>query len=168
MLNVKLKLPNKIPRITMRDAKKLLAEKGKHLDEDDDLDAEAEKLLGEIIEKKYGEEFVFVTLYPWKKRPFYHMRPDDNKTVTLSFDLLYKGVEIATGAQREHRLVILKQQAKEKGLEVDKIYANIFKYGAPPHGGVGFGLDRITQRMLNLDNVREAVLLPRDPERVTP
>ncbi len=167
-LGIKIKVPGKIPRITMRDAKKLLKEKGKHLDEDDDLDAEAEKILGDIIEKKYGEEFVFVTLYPWKKRAFYHMRPENDKTVTASFDLLYNGVEIATGAQREHRLDILEKQAKEKGLKVDPIYADIFKFGAPPHGGVGFGLDRITQRMLNLDNIREAILLTRDTERVAP
>ncbi|MBI2449150.1 aspartate--tRNA(Asn) ligase [Candidatus Pacearchaeota archaeon] len=168
MLGVKLKIPSKIPRITMREAKNLLKEKGKNLDEDDDLDSESEKLLGDIIQKKYGEDFVFVTLYPWSKRPFYHMKPDNDKDVTLSFDLLYNGVEIATGAQREHRLEILEQQAKEKGLKVDPTYANIFKFGVPPHGGVGFGLDRITQRMLNLDNIREAILLPRDPERVTP
>ena len=96
------------------------------------------------------------------------MRQDDNPKETKSFDLLWRGVEIATGAQREHRLQVLQKQAKEKGIEIPKIYEDIFRYGAMPHGGVGFGLDRITQRMLNLDNTREAVLLPRDVERLTP
>ncbi|MBU0957688.1 MAG: aspartate--tRNA(Asn) ligase [Nanoarchaeota archaeon] len=168
LLKVKLKVPKKIPRIPMGDLKKVLEKKGKKLGKDDDLDAESEKMLGEYILEKYGEEFVFVTNYPWKVRPFYHMKPDNDPNGTRSFDLLWNGVEIATGAQREHRLDILKKQAKDKGLKVPKIYEDIFKYGAIPHGGVGFGLDRITQRMLNLDNTREAVLLPRDPERLTP
>ncbi|MBM3282611.1 MAG: aspartate--tRNA(Asn) ligase, partial [Candidatus Diapherotrites archaeon] len=92
------------------------------------------------------------------------------KKVTKSFDLVYKGVEIGTGAQREHRLSVLEAQCAEKGIDFSKMtfYRDIFRYGAPPHGGVGLGLDRIIQRMLNLENVREAILLPRDPERLTP
>jgi len=84
--------------------------------------------------------------------------------------LLYKGVEIATAAQREHRLDVLEAQAKDKGIDFSTMekYGEVFKWGCPPHGGVGFGLDRITQRLLELDNVREAVLLPRDPERIKP
>ncbi|MBI2671699.1 aspartate--tRNA(Asn) ligase [Candidatus Woesearchaeota archaeon] len=170
VLNVNIDVPKKIPRITLDEAKKLLEKKGKKLKENDDPDPEAEKLIGDLVKEKYSSDFVFLTMYPWEKRPFYHMRPENNKKVTKSFDLLFKGVEIATGAQREHRYEILKEQAKEKGIDLDKMsfYANIFKYGACPHGGVGFGLDRITQRILNLENVREAILLPRDPERLTP
>lgn len=170
LLGVKHNLPKKIPRLTMEEAKKLLTAKGRNYTPDDDLDAEGEKLLGEIIKEKYKSEFVFVTLYPVKVRPFYHLRPNNNPKVTASFDLLFNGVEIATGAQREHRYEVLKKQAREKGLDLDAMpeYAEIFQYGIPPHGGVGFGLDRITQRLLGLDNVREAVLLPRDPERVRP
>jgi len=158
-----------MPRIPMKECKKMLAEHGKILSEDDDLDPESEKLIGQLVKEKYGSDFVFVTHYPWKKRPFYHMLHPDGKT-TKSFDLLYKGVEVATGAQREHRYDILKKQAAEKGLDLDEMedYSNIFKYGIPPHGGVGLGLDRITQRLLNLDNIREALLLPRDPERLKP
>jgi aspartyl-tRNA synthetase len=152
----------------MSELKQMLAKKGKKLSEDDDLDAEAEKIIGEYASKEFGEEFIFVTNYPAKVRPFYHMHPEKDAKGTKSFDLLWKGVEIATGAQREHRLNILQKQAKEKGVKIPKIYEDIFRYGAIPHGGVGFGLDRITQRMLNLDNVREALLLPRDVERVTP
>jgi len=168
LLDVKLEVPKEIPRISMKDAKAMLKEKGKELDADEDLDAEGEKMLGELIKKKYGENFVFVTMYPYAKRPFYHMKPENGEDLTLSFDLLWNGVEVATGAQREHRLDVLKKQAKEKGVELDPIYEEIFKFGAPPHGGVGFGLDRMTQRLLNLDNIREALLLTRDPERVRP
>jgi aspartyl/asparaginyl-tRNA synthetase len=168
LLNIELKVPKKIPRIQMGELKKILAKKGKKLSEDDDLDAEAETIIGEYILKEYGEEFVFVTNYPAKVRPFYHMRPDKDPKGTRSFDLLWRGVEIATGAQREHRLDILQKQAKEKGVKIPDIYEKIFRYGAVPHGGVGFGLDRITQRMLNLDNIREALLLTRDTSRVSP
>lgn len=168
LLKVELKVPKKIPRIPMAELKKMLAKQGKKLSEDDDLDAEAERMIGEYILKEYGEEFVFVTNYPAKVRPFYHMHPANDSKGTRSFDLLWRGVEIATGAQREHRLPILQKQAKEKGVKIPPIYEDIFRYGAMPHGGVGLGLDRITQRMLNLDNTREAVLLPRDVERTTP
>jgi aspartyl-tRNA synthetase len=167
LLKIELKVPKKIPRIPMSELKKILSKQGKKLSEDDDLDAEAEKMLGEYVLKEYGEEFVFVTEYPTKVRPFYHMR-HENQKLTRSFDLLWRGVEVCTGAQREHRLKILEKQAKEKGIKIPKIYEDIFRYGAMPHGGIGFGLDRITQRMLNLENTREAVLLPRDVERVTP
>src|SRR3989344_1061089 len=167
LLKVNLKVPKKIPRIPMAELKKMLSKQGKKLTEEDDLDAEAEKMIGEYALKEFGEEFIFVINYPVKVRPFFHMRPE-NKKETKSFDLLWRGVEIATGAQREHRLDILQKQAKEKGVKIPKIYEDIFRYGAIPHGGVGFGLDRITQRMLNLDNIREALLLPRDTERLTP
>lgn len=168
LLGVELKVPKKIPRIPMEELKKMLAKKGKKLTEEDDLDAEAETMIGEYVLKEFGEEFIFVTNYPAKVRPFYHMRPTKDQKGTKSFDLLWRGVEIATGAQREHRLDILQKQAKEKGVKIPEIYENIFRYGAIPHGGVGFGLDRITQRMLNLDNIREGLLLTRDTSRVTP
>lgn len=170
LLGVEHSIPKNIPRLTMEEAKKLLAGKGKKYAPDDDLDAEGEKLLGEIVNEKYNSEFVFVTLFPAKIRPFYHMKPENNPRVTKSFDLLFNGVEICTGAQREHRYDILKKQAHEKGIDFDQMkeYVEIFQYGIPPHGGAGFGLDRITQRLLKLDNVREAVLLPRDPERMRP
>ncbi|MEK6809597.1 MAG: aspartate--tRNA(Asn) ligase [Nanoarchaeota archaeon] len=169
-LGVTLETPTKIPRITMEEAKKMLAKKGKKYKDDEDLDAEGERMLGELVKEKYGCEFVFLTLFPSAVRPFYHMKPEGRADVTKSFDLLFNGVEICSGAQREHRYEILKKQAKAKGIDLDQMaeYAEIFQYGVPPHGGAGFGLDRITQRLLKLDNVREAVLLPRDPERTRP
>lgn len=168
LLGVDLKVPKKIPRIPLGEIKNILAKLGKKLREEDDLDAEAERMLGEYVLKEFGEDFVFATNYPASVRPFYHMRPERDPKGTRSFDLLFRGVEIATGAQREHRLEILQKQAKEKGIKIPKIYEEIFRFGAMPHGGVGFGLDRITARMLNLDNAREATLLPRDVERLTP
>lgn len=168
LLGIEFKVPKKIPRISMRELKIMLKEKGKELSEDDDLDAEAERMIGEYALEKFGEEFIFVTNYPFSVRPFYHMKPEGDKKGTRSFDLLFRGVEVATGAQREHRLDILQSQAKERGVKIPKIYEDVFKFGAIPHGGVGFGLDRITQRMLDLPNVREALLLPRDTTRLTP
>lgn len=170
LYNLDLEVPKKIPRITMKEAKDILTRLGKKLSEDDDLDAESEKKLGEYIKKHQNSEFVFIYNYPWTKRPFYHMKPENDPKGTRSFDLLWNGVEIGTGAQREHRYSILKEQAKEKGINLDEMkeYAEIFRFGVPPHGGVGLGLDRVTQRLLRLENTREAVFLPRDPERLTP
>lgn len=168
MFDIDLTVPKKIPRIPMGELKEILAKQGKKLSKDDDLDAEAEKLAGEYVKKKYNEEFLFVTDYPYSVRPFYHMKPENDPQGTRSFDLLWNGVEVATGAQREHRLKVLEKQAKEKGLKVDPIYADIFRFGSIPHGGVGFGLDRLTQRILKLDNIREGLLLSRDPDRLTP
>ena len=167
-LGVELQVPKEIPRITMEEAKKILASKGKQYTREDDLDSEGEKLLGAYVKEKYNSEFVFVTEFPWEVRPFYHMM--SSKNTTKSFDLLFNGVEICTGAQREHNFETLKKQAKEKGLDMAEMekYAEIFRFGIPPHGGVGFGLDRITQRLLGKENVREAVLLPRDPDRMSP
>ena len=169
-LGVELVVPKKIPRITMDEAKKMLAKKGKKYKDDEDLDPEGERLLGEFVKEKYGSEFVFLTLFPWAVKPFYQMKAEGKADVTKSFDLLFNGVEVCSGSQREHRYEILKKQAKAKGLDLDKMteYGEIFQFGAPPHGGAGFGLDRITHKLLGLDNIREAVLLPRDPERTKP
>ncbi len=170
ILNVQLNIPNKIPRLDIAEIRKLLKDRNKIVQEDDDLDAEAEALIGEIVEEKFNSQFLFALNYPWKKRPFYHMKPENNPKGTRSFDLIYNGVEVGTGAQREHRLEILESQAKEKGIDLKKMkfYRDIFRYGCPPHGGVGLGLDRIVQQILRLPNVKEAILLPRDPERLTP
>src|SRR3989338_7456453 len=170
LLNVDLSMPQKIPRLTLDEARKLLVSKGKNYGPEEDLDAEGEKLIAEVVKEKYNSDFVFLTLFPWKLKPFYQMKDEKNKNVTKSFDLLFKGVEICSGSQREHRYDVWSKQAVEKGLDPEtmKEYGELFQYGMPPHGGAGFGLDRITQRLLSLDNVREAVLLPRDPERRTP
>ncbi|MBU4241818.1 MAG: aspartate--tRNA(Asn) ligase, partial [Nanoarchaeota archaeon] len=120
--------------------------------------------------EKHNHEFVFVTEYPWSVRPFYHMKKEGTKDLTKSYDLLWKGLEITTGAQREHRLDILKEQAVEKGLDLDLIkdYLNFFKFGCPPHGGFGFSPTRMLLLLLNLKNVREVTFLPRDTGRLNP
>jgi nondiscriminating aspartyl-tRNA synthetase len=157
-LNITLTVPEKIPRIPYSEAIEMVNK--------DVLDSEAEKLIAEKVKIDYNSDYVFITEFPWEERPFYHMKKSDN--ITRSFDLLYNGVEVCTGAQREHRIIILREQAQEKEVELAKGYEEIFLYGVPAHGGVGLGLDRMVEKLLNFDNVREAVLLPRDPERRTP
>lgn len=169
--NIEAVIPKKIPRIKMDEAKAILKKEfNKSLSKEDDLDAEAEKLLGDHALKEFGSEFVFVTNYPWGKRPFYHMKDPQEPETTLSFDLLWKGTEMTTGSQREHRLEILLKQAKEKGLQAKQgnPYFDMFKYGPPPHGGAGNGLDRMIKQFLGIENIRECILFPRDPERLTP
>ena len=168
VFGIKIEVPKvPFPRITMKEAIKLL--KGKGVVQEVDLDALGEKKICEIVKEKYSHDFVFITEYPYSKRPFYHMKQSD-KTLTKSFDLIWKGLEITTGAQREHRLEILKEQALEKGLTLEPIkhYLDFFKYGCPPHGGCGVSSTRLLMQLLELTNVREATFLPRDTERLTP
>ncbi len=169
--NVEVRMPKEIPRISIRDAYKILEENyGKKIEYGDDLDSEGERLLGKYVREVYDSDFVFVTEYPWSVRPFYTMRKEDEPDWTYGFDLLYKGLEVVTGGQREHRYEKLLDNLKDKGLNPEsfQFYLDFFKHGAPPHGGAGMGLERIVMQTLGLDNIREARLLPRDPERVTP
>jgi aspartyl/asparaginyl-tRNA synthetase len=154
------------PRITMAQAQRVLGSGPSR----DDLDPEGERRLGAHFEATAGHEFVFVTDYPASVRPFYHMRPDGQQTVTCSFDLLWKGLEITTGAQREHRYEVLLRQAAEKGLDPEPIsdYLNCFRYGCPPHGGFGLGLGRVLMAMLGLESIRDATFLFRGPNRLSP
>lgn len=158
------------PRIPLRDAKEMLVKKGVNSEKPDDLSPEEERALSEIIKEKYGHEFVFVTEYPVSARPFYHMRLEEDQTLTKSFDLLWNGIEITTGAQREHRYEQLMKQAKEKGLRKEPLefYFNFFKYGCPPHGGIGLSPSRLLMKLLNVSNVREVTYLYRGPKRLTP
>ncbi len=134
--------------------------------EKNDLTTDAERLCYRYSMEKFGHEFMFVTDYPTEKRAFYHMRKDG---IAQGYDLIWKGVEITTGAQREHRYEILKAQAEEKGLAKDvQFYLQFFKYGCPPHGGFGIGLDRITMLLLNIPSIKEAEFLFRGPNRITP
>ncbi len=160
------KLP--FPRLPMDEALKLLKQRGYRREED--LDAEGEKLICEIAKEKFRHDFVFITDFPWSVRPFYHMRKENDKNLTKSFDLLWRGLEITTGAQREHRYEILKQQAIEKRLNLKIIedYLNFFKYGCPPHGGFGLSPTRLLMILLDIKNVREVTFVPRDTERLRP
>lgn len=131
-----------------------------------DLTTEAERLSFEWVKKHYNHEFLFVTDYNAEKRAFYHMR--DENGVPQGYDLIWRGVEITTGAQREHRYDILKRQAEEKGLSEDvKFYLDFFQYGCPPHGGFGIGVDRLTMLLLGL-TIKDAMFLFRGPNRLTP
>jgi len=157
------------PRLTMEEAQKLLKKKG-YKGPKDNLDAEGEKLLFEIVKEKFNHDFIFVTEYPWSARPFYHMKKEGTKDITKSFDLVWRGIEVTTGAQREHRYKILKEQAKDKKIDLKLIenYLNFFRYGCPPHGGFAISPTRFLMLMLGIKNVREVTFLPRDTQRLNP
>jgi len=158
------KLP--FPRVTMAEAMALLKKEYNHTCVGD-LDPEGERLLCEHFKKTHKSEFVFVKDWPIEVRPFYHMRENG---LSKSYDLLWKGMEITTGAQREHRYEILKKQAKEKKVPLEGIkeYLEFFKYGCPPHSGYGLSPTRVLMLMLGIKNVREVTFLPRDTERLNP
>lgn len=158
------------PQVTMQEAKKILRDLKVPSESEGDLNPEEERKLSEYIKEKFNHEFVFVTEYPVEVRPFYHMRFEDKPNLTKSFDLIWNGVEVTTGAQREHRYEILTKQAKEKGLSLKSVqfYLDFFKYGCPPHGGMGIGPSRIVMKMLNTKNVREVTYLYRGVKRLKP
>jgi len=158
------------PQVTMRQAKEILAKLRVPSEKDGDLSPQEERALSAYIKEKKNHEFVFVTEYPIEVRPFYHMRLESNPKLTKSFDLLWNGLEITTGAQREHRYDILVAQAKEKGLKLKPIqfYLNFFKYGCPPHGGFGLGPSRMLMKVFNVNNVREVTYLYRGVKRLEP
>jgi nondiscriminating aspartyl-tRNA synthetase len=159
------------PRVTLEHAKELLREHGHEAPgAGHDLDPPSERALSAIVKELHGHEFTFVTDYPTSVRPFYHMRYEDRPTVTKSFDLLWRGIELTTGAQREHRYDQLLAQADEQKVDVEAIgyYLDFFRFGAPPHGGFGFGLTRLLMQMLGQENVREVTFLYRGPHRLEP
>lgn len=162
--------PKEWPILSMPECNEILQSEGKNLDLYEDLDAEAETIIGKHVKEKYKSDFVFVDQYPWDIRPFYTMKDDKDPRLTKSFDLLYKGQELTTGGQREHRIDILTQQAVEKDFKIEDVdsYLQFFRNGAPPHGGSGTGIERFVQKILNLPNIREVRLLPRDPTRLHP
>ena len=154
------------PRITLAAAHDILGRSGERAD----LDPAGERAIAAHVAERTGHEFVFVTEYPASVRPFYHMRPAGQQQLTCSFDLLWQGLEITTGAQREHRYDVLVRQAAEKGLNTEPMrdYLECFRYGCPPHGGFGLGLGRLLMVLLGLESIREATFLFRGPNRLTP
>jgi nondiscriminating aspartyl-tRNA synthetase len=159
------------PRVSLAEAKEMLRDCGHDVPgAGHDLDPPSERALSALIEDTEGHEFTFVIDYPTTVRPFYHMRHTDDDTLTKSFDLLWRGLELTTGAQREHRYEQLMAQAYDKGVDPDPIqyYLDFFRFGAPPHGGFGFGLTRLLMQMLGQDNVREVTFLYRGPHRLEP
>lgn len=160
---------NKFPRVKLADLYQALETRYGYKVEDAakvDLTTEAEKLAYQYAMEEYHSEFIFVTDYPSEKRAFYHMRKDG---IPQGYDLIWRGVEITTGAQREHRYDILKAQAEEKGLTKDvEFYLEFFKYGCPPHGGFGLGVDRLTMLLLGLPSLKESMFIFRGPNRLNP
>ncbi|MCC6270540.1 MAG: aspartate--tRNA(Asn) ligase [Microbacteriaceae bacterium] len=159
------------PRIPLAEAKKIVAERGYEVPRhDDDMDPEGERQISAYVKEAFGHEFVFLTDYASSIRPFYHMRHDADAGLTKSYDLIFNGVEISTGAQREHRVEVLEAQAREKGIDPEELgfYLDFFRYGVPPHGGFGMGLARVLMLMLGLPNLREATYLFRGPNRLLP
>jgi len=157
-------IPEKpFPRITYKEVVNILKK------DVPDLATEDEKALGEYIKEKYGHEFVFVTKWPWAKRPFYHKKIE-GEDYSDSYDLIWNGLEVTTGSLREHRYDILIEQAKEKNIPLENFetFFQFFKYGCPPHGGMGIGYHRLLMKLLDIDNIREVTYLPRDPKRLTP
>lgn len=169
LLNANLpRIHGSIPKIELKEAIKIIEAKYNKKGLEGDLDPEGEKLICKYAKEELSCDFIFITNYPRKKRPMYTMPLGEEGT--RSFDLLFRGVEITTGGQRIHNYNMLINSMKEKGLNPNDYegYTEIFKYGMPKHGGLAIGLERITAQLLNLNNIREATLIPRDRTRITP
>jgi len=158
------------PRIPIIEVKKILADMKINSPEEHDISPEEERAIYDHVKEKYNHDFVFITDYHKSKSAFYHMRHSEDNDRSKRADLLYRGIEITTLAQREHRIEILEKQAKDKGMDLEalKDYLNFFRYGCPPHGGGGIGPGRLIMKILDLPNVREATYLPRDVKRLNP
>lgn len=171
ILNITLPDVSKIPAVRFDEIKQKVSEKyGHKMRNPFDLEPEEEQLIGQYAQEEWGSDFVFVTHYPSKKRPFYAMDDPADTRYTLSFDLLYKGMEITTGGQRIHDYKALREKIATRGMEEEGLehYLDTFKHGMPPHGGLGIGLERLTMKLVGEDNVRETTLFPRDLSRLEP
>lgn len=171
LLGVKLPKIDCIPSLSFAEAKELVATTyGRSITDEEDFEPEEEKLLSEIIAKQTGSEFVFVTHYRSSKRPFYAMDTPADPKVTESFDLIFRGLEITTGGQRIHDYQAQVDKMQARGMEIAPFdsYLMAHKYGLPPHGGLGLGLERLTAKLLGFSNVRNATLFPRDIGRLMP
>lgn len=171
ILDVTLPKVDQIPQVRFDRAKALVAEKyHRKIRNPYDLEPEEEALIGQYFKEELDADFVFVTHYPSKKRPFYAMDDPEDETFTLSFDLLFQGLEVTTGGQRIHDYQMLVDKLADRGMTDEGMeqYMMVFRHGMPPHGGLGIGLERLTMKLLGEDNVREATLFPRDVNRLEP
>ncbi|MBI2579936.1 MAG: aspartate--tRNA(Asn) ligase [Candidatus Aenigmarchaeota archaeon] len=168
LLGVKIDVPDKFPVLEFPKIYDILEELGFKAERGSDYNAEEEKALGDYVKKKYNSDFFFVNHFPFAIKPFYVMRFDDEWA--RSTDLIYKGVELSSGGQREHRHDKIIEQARIKKVPTESIawFTDFFKYGVPPHGGFAIGIERLTKQILGLENIREAVLFPRDVQRLVP
>lgn len=170
-LHVALPDVTRIPAVRFDEAKRMVSEKyGRAIRDPFDLEPEEEQLISRLFAEEYGSEFVFVTHYPSKKRPFYAADDPEDPRYTLSFDLLFRGLEVTTGGQRIHDYDTQVAKILKKGMNPEDFagYLMIHKYGTCPHGGLGLGLERLTARLLGENNVRETCLFPRDQQRIEP
>ncbi len=171
ILQVSLPKTDQIPTVRFDEAKRLASEKyNRRIRAPYDLEPEEEALIGRYFKEEYDADFVFVTHYPSRKRPFYAMDDPEDPKVTLSFDLLFGGLEVTTGGQRIHDYQMLRDKIAARGMSEEgmDLYLDTFKYGMPKHGGLGIGLERMTMQLVGEDNVREAALFPRDMSRLEP
>ena len=172
LYNIELsKVPDEIPFIKLSEIKRIIKEKyGHEVSEGTDIDPKGEELAGKYAKEEFNSDFIFITHYPWSDRPFYTMPDPTNPEETCGFDLLYKGLEIATGGQRIHKYDELLSNMKKKGIKPKgmEFYVDTFKYAIPPHGGWGMGSERIIKQILNLESIKEAILFPRDVKRLIP
>lgn len=171
ILNITLPDVSRIPAVRFDRAKELVSEKySRRIRNPYDLEPEEEVLIGRYFKEEYDADFVFVTHYPSKKRPFYAMDDPADPKFTQSFDLLFHGLEITTGGQRIHDYQALREKIAARGMSEEGMdqYLDTFKYGMPPHGGLGIGLERLTMKLVGEDNVRETTLFPRDLSRLEP
>ncbi len=171
LLGITLPKVDHIPCVRFDEAKRLASEKySRPIRNPYDLEPEEEALIGKYFQEECGSDFVFVTHYPSKKRPFYAMDDPEDPTYTLSFDCLYQGMEITTGGQRIHDYDMLLEKLERRGMTQEGMehYLSAFKYGMPPHGGLGIGLERLTMKLVGEDNVRSTTLFPRDMGRLEP
>jgi aspartyl-tRNA synthetase len=171
LLGVEVYLPKRpFPELRFPEIYRILSEMGKEIPYGEDLDRQAERMLAEYVREKYGAEAFFVNRFPFDVKPFYVMRVDEDPFWARSVDLIYRGLELSSGGQREHRYEKIVEQVRLKGMSLESVswFTEFFRYGAPPHGGFNIGIERLTMALLGLENIREAALFPRAPERLLP
>jgi nondiscriminating aspartyl-tRNA synthetase len=171
VLNKEVEVPKTpFPEIRFPKIYEILEEHGKKLKTGSDLDKEAEKILANFVKEKHKSDFFFVNRFPSAVKPFYVMRVDEEPEWARSVDFVFKGLEMSSGGQREHRYEKIVEQIKEKKMNLDSLkwFTEVFKYGVPPHGGFSLGIERFTMKLLDMPNVKEAVLFPRYPTRMKP
>ena len=162
--------PTPFPELSFPGAYDTLRKLGHELPVDQDLDRESERLLTDYVKREHGSDFFFVNRFPSAVKPFYVMHVDDDPRFARSVDMVFKGMEMSSGGQREHRHQKIVEQIGQKGMDLEglKWFTEPFRYGAPPHGGFSLGIERLTATLLGIENVKEAALFPRDPERLEP
>lgn len=171
LLNIELPCVERIPAVRFDQVKELVSKAyGRKIRNPYDLEPEEEALIGKYFKEEYDADFVFVTHYPSGKRPFYAMDDPADRRFTLSFDLLFRGLEVTTGGQRIHDYKELTDKIAARNMDTEGMeqYLDAFKHGMPPHGGLGIGLERLTMQLLGEENVRETCLFPRDMNRLEP